>query len=261
MTAAFQALNFDDLRPFPRVDAGCTAPLEQNLIKFGTANLEGVIRTVSERLSKIKRLVRFTRIADGKVCPELGNADLPDILKGAELVQKRQTHRKQRLTDVKPGVLVLFEKRDTETALSRKITQGGSGRPTPNNQDIGKFRVHSRGRESALDNFHVGLMMQALKNANVTPKVGIMQPQSEFEKEVAELIVEALNLEDIEASEIDPEESLFVEGLALDSIDALELALAITQKYEVHFKADDEEVQQVFGSLRTLSTYIAEHQS
>jgi acyl carrier protein len=88
-----------------------------------------------------------------------------------------------------------------------------------------------------------------------------MQPQSEFEKEVAELIVEALNLEDIEAEAIDPEEALFVEGLALDSIDALELALAITQKYDVKFKADDAEVQQVFGSLRTLSAYIAGHKS
>ncbi|MGW8370077.1 MAG: phosphopantetheine-binding protein, partial [Gammaproteobacteria bacterium] len=57
-----------------------------------------------------------------------------------------------------------------------------------------------------------------------------MQAQSEFEKEVADLIVEALNLEDVEASEIDPIEPLFGEGLALDSIDALELALAITQK-------------------------------
>jgi acyl carrier protein len=88
-----------------------------------------------------------------------------------------------------------------------------------------------------------------------------MQPQSDFEKEVADLIVESLNLEDIDAGEIDPEEALFGDGLALDSIDALELALAITQKYSVQLKADDANVKEVFGSLRSLSAYIAEHRA
>lgn len=88
-----------------------------------------------------------------------------------------------------------------------------------------------------------------------------MQPQSEFEKEVAELIVESLNLEDVEPSDIGPDEPLFVDGLALDSIDALELALAIAQKYSVQFKADDANVQEIFGSLRSLSAYIAEHRN
>lgn len=85
-----------------------------------------------------------------------------------------------------------------------------------------------------------------------------MQAQSEHEREVAELIVECLNLEDIGADEIKPEEPLFGDGLGLDSIDALELALAITQKYAVQLKADDANIQEVFGSLRSLSTYIAE---
>ena len=85
-----------------------------------------------------------------------------------------------------------------------------------------------------------------------------MQAQSEFEREVAALIVEALNLEGVEASEIDPLEPLFGDGLALDSIDALELALAITQKYSVQLKADDADIREVFGSLRSLSAYIAE---
>ena len=88
-----------------------------------------------------------------------------------------------------------------------------------------------------------------------------MQPQSDFEKEVADLIVESLNLEDIDAEEIDPEEPLFGDGLALDSIDALELALAITQKYSVQLKADDANVKEVFGSLRSLSAYISEHRA
>jgi acyl carrier protein len=86
-----------------------------------------------------------------------------------------------------------------------------------------------------------------------------MQPHSDFEKEVAELIVESLNLEDVEPSEIEPEEPLFGEGLALDSIDALELALAITQKYSVQLKADDANIKEVFSSLRSLSAYVDEH--
>lgn len=85
-----------------------------------------------------------------------------------------------------------------------------------------------------------------------------MPPQSDHEKEVAELIVECLNLEDVAASDIGPDEPLFGEGLGLDSIDALELALAITQKYAVQLKADDANIKEVFGSLRSLSAYIAQ---
>ena len=85
-----------------------------------------------------------------------------------------------------------------------------------------------------------------------------MQSQSEHEKEVAELIVECLNLEDVAAGDIEPEQPLFGEGLGLDSIDALELALAITQKYGVQLKADDANIQEVFGSLRSLSSYIVQ---
>jgi acyl carrier protein len=88
-----------------------------------------------------------------------------------------------------------------------------------------------------------------------------MQSQSEYESEVAELIVESLNLEDISAADIAPEEPLFGDGLGLDSIDALELALAVTQKYAVQLKADDANVQEVFSSLRSLSAYIAANRS
>jgi acyl carrier protein len=70
-----------------------------------------------------------------------------------------------------------------------------------------------------------------------------MQTQTEQERELAELIVEALNLEDVSPEEIMPEEPLFGDGLGLDSIDALELALAITQKYSIQLKADDKDMQ------------------
>jgi acyl carrier protein len=86
-----------------------------------------------------------------------------------------------------------------------------------------------------------------------------MQAQTEAERELAELIVESLNLEDVKAEEIEPEEPLFGEGLGLDSIDALELALAVTQKYSIQLKADDKNMQKAFGTLRSLNAFIVEN--
>ena len=86
-----------------------------------------------------------------------------------------------------------------------------------------------------------------------------MAEQTDNEKELAALIIEALNLEDVAADEIDPEEPLFGDGLGLDSIDALELALAITQKYAIQLKAEDANMHKAFGTLRTLNAYIEEH--
>ena len=83
-----------------------------------------------------------------------------------------------------------------------------------------------------------------------------MQGQTEQEAQLAGLIIESLNLEDVDPGDIDPEEALFGEGLGLDSIDALELALAITQKYGVQLKADDNDVQEVFRTLRSLNAFI-----
>jgi len=83
-----------------------------------------------------------------------------------------------------------------------------------------------------------------------------MAAQTEQEKKMAELIIECLNLEDIRAEDIEPEEPLFGEGLGLDSIDALELALAITQNYAIQLKADDKNMQQAFGTLRSLNAFV-----
>jgi acyl carrier protein len=83
-----------------------------------------------------------------------------------------------------------------------------------------------------------------------------MAAQTEQEKKMAELIVESLNLEDIRAEDIEPEEQLFGEGLGLDSIDALELALAITQSYAIQLKADDKNMKQAFGTLRSLNAFV-----
>ena len=80
--------------------------------------------------------------------------------------------------------------------------------------------------------------------------------QTPAEAALAELLVEVLNLEDIEASEIDPEELLFGDGLGLDSIDALEIALAIAQEHGVEIKAEDEGTKEIFATLRNLSAFV-----
>ncbi len=83
-----------------------------------------------------------------------------------------------------------------------------------------------------------------------------MAEATSLEKEVAGLIVEALNLEDVKPEEIDPEAPLFREGLGLDSIDALELALAISKKYGFKLQSDDKKNSEIFGSLRALSRHV-----
>lgn len=88
-----------------------------------------------------------------------------------------------------------------------------------------------------------------------------MREQSNSEREMAELLVEALNLEDITAEEIDPEEALFGDGLGLDSIDALEIALAISQKYGVQMQAEDENVRNAFATLASLTTFVEQHRA
>lgn len=79
--------------------------------------------------------------------------------------------------------------------------------------------------------------------------------QSPQETQLAELIVKTLNLDTI-ASDIDPEAPLYGEGLGLDSIDILEIALAVSQTYGVKLRADDENNTAIFVSLRRLSQEI-----
>jgi acyl carrier protein len=81
-------------------------------------------------------------------------------------------------------------------------------------------------------------------------------PQTAEQKELAELIVGALNLEGVDPAGIDPDAALFGSGLGLDSIDALELALEISKRYGVQLKADDEDNKRIFASLRALSDHI-----
>lgn len=77
-----------------------------------------------------------------------------------------------------------------------------------------------------------------------------------LEREIAGLITEALNLE-VTAAEIDPEAPLYGDGLGLDSIDILEIALVVSKRYGIEIKAESEENHQIFRSLRRLSEFVA----
>jgi acyl carrier protein len=80
-----------------------------------------------------------------------------------------------------------------------------------------------------------------------------------LEVEVARLIVDALNLEDVDPESIAPDAPLFRDGLGLDSIDALELALAISKKYGFKLQSGDKKNNEIFHSLRSLARHIEQH--
>jgi acyl carrier protein len=74
-----------------------------------------------------------------------------------------------------------------------------------------------------------------------------------------DLIVEALSLEEVTASDIETDGALFVDGLGLDSIDALELAMVLEDRYGVKLDEDPEKNRKVFESVRSLAAFVAEH--
>ena len=86
--------------------------------------------------------------------------------------------------------------------------------------------------------------MQALENETL-------------EQDIKSLIVTTMSLEDVVADDIDTDAPLFNEGLGLDSIDALELGLALQKRYGVTLAADSEETRRHFASVRTLAAFVA----
>lgn len=88
-----------------------------------------------------------------------------------------------------------------------------------------------------------------------------MSVQSPAEHELAQLLVESLNLEGVAPEGIDPDAPLFGDGLGLDSIDALELALAISKKYGFQLRSDSDENRRIFASLRALSAHIEQNRA
>lgn len=96
-------------------------------------------------------------------------------------------------------------------------------------------------------------MSQPLENA---PANG----HDPLQREIAEMIVKALNLE-ISAEQIDPKAPLYKEGLGLDSIDILEVALVVSKRYGFKLKEDDQDNVRIFRSLEALAAHVAERRT
>ena len=86
------------------------------------------------------------------------------------------------------------------------------------------------------------------------------QDLSALERELAQLFVQALNLE-TPAEQIDPAAPIYGDGLGLDSIDILEVALEVSQRYGFQLRSDDENNLQIFASLRSLAAHVAQHRT
>jgi acyl carrier protein len=84
---------------------------------------------------------------------------------------------------------------------------------------------------------------------------------SSLHHEVKQMIIDTLNLEDIEVDDIDDEEPLFVSGLGLDSIDALEIGLALQKHYGIKLKSDSEETRQHFTCVNALVSLVESNRS
>ena len=93
---------------------------------------------------------------------------------------------------------------------------------------------------------------------DVLSATGTGQPQSDMEREIAVLLVEALNL-DVAPAHIDPAAPLYGDGLGLDSIDILELALEVSRRYGFELRSDDADNERIFTSLRSLAAHVAQH--
>ena len=83
----------------------------------------------------------------------------------------------------------------------------------------------------------------------------------ELVAELKVLLIEGLHLEDVTAEEIISDEPLFGEGLGLDSIDALEIAVLLDRKYGVKITSEDDRNQEIFASLNSLTEFVAENRT
>jgi acyl carrier protein len=78
-----------------------------------------------------------------------------------------------------------------------------------------------------------------------------------LQQEIAQLIVDTLNLEDVEPSQIPVDQPLFGQGLGLDSVDALELALALQKRYDIRIASDSKDARQHFATIASLADFVA----
>jgi acyl carrier protein len=96
--------------------------------------------------------------------------------------------------------------------------------------------------------------------ASVLPGSTQATDSPHFELEIARLIAEVVNL-DCTPEQVDPMAPLFGDGLGLDSIDLLEIALAVSQNYGFSLRSDDPDNRRIFSSLRAFSAHIARHRT
>ena len=92
------------------------------------------------------------------------------------------------------------------------------------------------------------------------PALGGAPDLPALERELAALFVQALNLE-VAAADIDPAAPLYGDGLGLDSIDILEVALEVSHRYGFQLRSDDENNKAIFQSLRSLAAHVAQHRT
>jgi acyl carrier protein len=110
-------------------------------------------------------------------------------------------------------------------------------------------------------------VLSALPSSPTTPLAAVPAPTVQapqaleaLEADLAALFVRSLNLE-MTAAEIDPTAPLFGDGLGLDSIDILEVALEISQQYGFQLRSDDDNNQKIFQNLRSLAVHVAQHRT
>jgi len=88
--------------------------------------------------------------------------------------------------------------------------------------------------------------------------VNAVNDQAALEQDIARLIIDTLNLEDLQPADIPRDQPLFGEGLGLDSVDALELALALQKQYGIRVESDAKHTRQHFATLASLAAYVAD---
>jgi len=81
-----------------------------------------------------------------------------------------------------------------------------------------------------------------------------------LQQDIAQLIIDTLNLEDATVDDIPPDLPLFGEGLGLDSVDALELALALQKRYDIRIASDSKDARQHFTTVATLAAFVQAQQ-
>lgn len=79
---------------------------------------------------------------------------------------------------------------------------------------------------------------------------------NDLQRDIAQLIIDTLNLEDLTPSDIPPEQPLFGQGLGLDSVDALELALALQKHYDIQIASDSRDARQHFATVASLAHFV-----